>query len=61
MTKRHIVLFRKPAPNVLDWDLHVVEHEENIERVIENIKNQGVHQYHTYELGAQLKEFSSEY
>lgn len=58
---RYITTWRKPAPDMLDWDHHVSEDKAEAERVIENIKSRGVHQYHTFELGPQVKELSSAY
>lgn len=58
---RYIVLWRKPAPDNLDWDFYVCEDTEGVERVIDQIKKQGVHQYRTYELGEKFPDLSSEY
>lgn len=58
---RLITTWRKTGAKVLEWDHHVSETAEEAERVVENIKKQGVHQFHTFKLGAQLPALSSEY
>lgn len=58
---RYITLWRKAAPTVLDWDFHVSEDPQEVERTVVNLKGSGVHQYHTYELGLAIAEHSSTY
>jgi hypothetical protein len=61
MTQRYIVTWRKPAPNVLDWGHCTCEDLLEVERVIQNLLAQKVHQYHTFELGPQVPSLSSAY
>ncbi len=58
--KRLITLYRKPAPDMLDWDFHITEPHEDVSRVIDHLVQQGVWQYSTWEIGAEeLPEFSA--
>ena len=59
--QRYITVWRKPAPDVLDWDFHTTEVRSEIPALIANLKGRGVHQYHTYPIGDKIADFSSEY
>lgn len=59
--ERYITTWRKTGEHVLDWDHHVSDSEEEVEKVIKNITAQGVHQYHTWKLGEFQKDRSSAY
>jgi hypothetical protein len=60
--QRYITVWRKATPdNVLDWDHYVSFDLDDVATVVENIKKQGVHQYHTYPIGDVIPEYSSEY
>ena len=61
MTDRYITVWRNPAPGNLDWEHYVSEDRKEAERVVENIKAQGVHQFWTYAIGLRLPDLSSEY
>ena len=61
MAQRYVTTWRKPAPDQLDWDHHVSDSIEEVEKVIANIKQRGVHQYHTWPIGELVTEHSSEY
>jgi hypothetical protein len=61
MTQRYITLFRKPAPNQLDWDFYISEDADEMRRVVANIADQGIHQYSTYSLGDRIVDRSSVY
>ena len=61
MTQQYITLWRKPAPDNLDWDFHVSLHLSDAETVVANIKARGVHQYRTYTIGDHIADLSSEY
>ena len=58
---RYITTWRKPAPNVLDWGHHTSEDIEEVERLVDNLLDRGVHQYRTYELGGSVARLSSTY
>lgn len=59
--QRYITTWRKPGEKILEWDHYVSESIEEAATVVENIKKQGVHQYHTYPIGDMIAEHSSEY
>lgn len=61
MSDRYITTWRKPAPDQIDWDFHVSDSLEEVNKVVENILKQGVHQYHTWPIGEMVTELSSEY
>lgn len=60
MNDRFITTWRK-TDKVLEWDHYVSETEKDATRVVDNIKAQGVHQFHTFKLGEQIPALSSEY
>jgi hypothetical protein len=60
--QRYITLWRKAPPNsVLEWDFYPSDSLDEVEKLVANIKKQGVHQYHTYPIGDMIAEHSSEY
>ena len=61
MTDKYITVWRKAPPNSFDWDFHVSFNIEDARTVVANIKKEGVHQFHTYKIGDQLPELSSEH
>jgi hypothetical protein len=61
MSQRYVTTWRKPAPDQFDWNHHVSDSIEEVEKVIANIKQRGVHQYHTWPIGELVTEHSSEY
>lgn len=61
MAQRYITLWRKTGDKLLEWDNHVSESRDEAERVVKNITADGVHQYHTYQLGVFDPELSSRY
>ena len=59
---RYIVVWRKTPPDSpLEWDQHFCFDLDEVKQVVKNITAQGVHQYRTYALGAEVTELSSEY
>lgn len=58
---RYITTWRKPAPDTFDWDHCTCGSLDETERLVANLKKLGVHQYHTFTLGDQLPELSSDY
>ena len=58
MTATHIITWRKPAPDFLDWDHAAAFSLDEAKRVVENIKAQGVKQWHTFEVSRQIDELS---
>ena len=61
MSGHYITTWRKPAPNVLDWDHHVSFNRADAETVVRNLKAQGIRQFHTYPLGEQIAELSQDW
>lgn len=59
--QRFITTWRKPAPDQFDWDYATSDSVEDLDRLLENIKSRGVHQYHTYPIGDMISEKSSSY
>ena len=59
--QRYITIWRKPAPNILDWDHHISEDIEEVGRVVANLKQQGIRQYSTRPIGERVAEHSSEF
>lgn len=59
--QRYITTWRKRAPDSpLDWDHYVSEDEAEAERVVDNLKAQGVWQYNTFKLGERVERLSKE-
>lgn len=58
---RYITMWRKTEGEVLDWSHEVTGDQVMAQRLVANLKDQGVHQYHTYKLGAFAADLSSEY
>ncbi len=56
--QRYITMWRKTGENVLDWDFQVSENLDEVTRVVENIKKQGVLQYSTYPIGNKVFQHS---
>ena len=56
--QRYITMWRKTGENVLDWDFQVSENLDEVTRVVENIKKQGVLQYSTYTIGNKVFQHS---
>ena len=61
MTQRYITTWRKPAPDILDWDHYVSHSLEGVDRLIVNIRKLGVNQFHTYPIGDIMPDYSSEF
>ena len=61
MTDRCITVWRKLAPNNLDWDHYVSDSREDAEITIANLRAKGVRQFSTYPIGDRLPDLSSEY
>ena len=59
--QRYLVTWRKPAPDFLDHDYYICEDLREVDKLIKNIKEQGVHQYNTFILGGRLVSKSSTY
>lgn len=56
--QRYITVWRKPEPNILDWDFYISEDRDEVSKVVANIIPQGVRQYTTYPIGDADAEFS---
>lgn len=56
---KYIILWCKPSQ--IEWDFYIHDQYDILSNIIKNLKDQGVHQYHTYYLGSKLIDFSSEY
>ncbi len=55
---RLITLWRKTGDQWLDWDYHISDHPDEVQRVVANIQKQGVLQLWTYHLGPIIPEHS---
>lgn len=61
MAQRYVTTWRKPAPDQFDWDFYVSDSLEQATKVVANILEEGVHQYHTWPIGEMVTDLSSEY
>lgn len=61
--QRYIITWRKTPNmgNVLDWDFYVADGLDEAEKVVDNIKKQGVVQYYTSPIGNKLRQLSCDF
>lgn len=57
---KYITVWRKPAPDFLEWDFHVSFHDDELPHVVRNLEKQGVRQFSTYPLSERMAEFSKD-
>ena len=53
-----ITNWRKPPPDILEWDHYVSHSEREVKELLANLKRQGVKQFHTWPLGTIIDEWS---